>query len=160
MADFEALVAEARAQAMRELRELVAAAPPRVLQKIAADLVPSLFQVGYRGEPAGLGSHWGDALARPPIDGLPTFLVRIHVGVFDALDVDRLRQAMHDVRAQQAALAIIAPSALAVGVRGAIEPIVPWLLDGDGLAHLMLQANVAVVTRVYETKAADTAYFR
>jgi hypothetical protein len=54
---------------------------------------------------------------------------------------------------------MIGPPA-APDVRNALGTAVPWLVDLDGLIHLMMSANLGIGTRVYETKYVDTDYFR
>lgn len=158
--EIERLVAEERARAMKELREGLHGASNALLAKLAVDLVPPLFRNDYRGELAATGGRWADAYARPRVAGLPSFLVRVHSGTFGAGDAADLREAMQGAHIAQGALAVIADHPFTVDLRGALGAQVPWLLDTDGLVHLMLNANVGVTSRVYETKCVDISYFR
>ncbi|MDQ3283799.1 MAG: hypothetical protein M3Q69_20550 [Acidobacteriota bacterium] len=156
----EKAVAEVRKQTMAELRTAVRAANPATLQRLAVDIVPALFRNGYRGESAGEpGEHCADAFARPRLEALPTFLVRIHSGEFTREDAEHLRAAMLRSHITQAALAILGDRPLHPDARLLLQPVVPWLLDTDGLVNLMINANVGVSTRVYETKCVNAAYF-
>jgi hypothetical protein len=157
---FERLAAEVRAQTIAELRAALRTADDPVLKKLAVDLVPALFRNDYRGEPAASGARWAHAFARPRISALPTFLVRIHSGPFSADDATNLRLTMEGAGIAQAALAIIDDSRLAASTRSGLGTLVPWLLDTEGLANLMINAGVGVTSRVYETKLLNAAYFR
>jgi hypothetical protein len=130
-----------------------------VLGKLAVDLVPPLFRNEYRGEPAQSGEGWADAIAHPRVPALPSFLVRVHLGAFVLDEVESLLAAMMTAHATQAALVVIAPP-VAPDVRKALGTMVPWLVDLDGLIHLMITAKVGVGTRVCETTHIDAAYFR
>lgn len=157
---FERLVADARTQTMADLREALRAAPADVLKKLAVDLVPPLFRAGYDGELAATGHQWADAWARPRTSALPTFLVRVHRGVFSEDDAVRLREAMHGAHIEQAALVVISETPLRPGVRTALGSVVPWIVDTEGLINLMLNANLGITTHVYEAKSLDNGYFR
>jgi hypothetical protein len=141
----------ARLQTLTALRERLRNVPIAVLRKLAVDLVPELFRAGYSGEAGASGARWANAFARPRVTALPSFLVRIHSGPFSTDDATNLRMTMEGAGIAQAALAIITDAPI---------PHEPWLLDTDGLAHLMINANVGVTPRVYETKLVDAAYFR
>ncbi len=153
-------VEQSRVDTMFALRDALRAADATVLQRLAIDLVPELFHNGYRGEGGAAGPRWAHAFARPPVDGLPTFLVRIHSGDFSNDDAANLRMTMEAAGVAQAALAIVHTAPPSASIRQALGPFVPWLLDTDGLAHLMLRANVGITTRTYEAKSVDAAYFR
>lgn len=153
-------IEQQRVDTMFAMREALRGASANVLQKIATDLVPELFHNGYRGEQGSAGPRWAHAFARPPVEGLPTFLVRIHSGDFSNDDASNLRMTMEAAGIAQAALAIIHTAPPSVSIRQTLGPFVPWLLDADGLANLMLRANAGITTRVYEAKSIDPAYFR
>lgn len=154
-------LADQRAQTFAELRTALALAEDPVLRKLAVDLVPPLFRNDYRGEAAGAGARWAHAYARPRNTALPTFLVRVHSGPFSPDDAANLRMTMDGANIKQAALAVIgAGAALLPDLRATLGPAVPWLLDTDGLVNLMLNANLGVTTRVYETKWVNAEYFR
>lgn len=155
----ERAVSESRAQATVALREALRGASVPVLGKLAVDLVPPLFRNDYRGERARSGDRWADAVAQPRVAALPAFLVRVHHGPFLLEEVEGLLAAMMTAFASQAALVILGPPA-APDVRRALGTNVPWLVDLDGVIHLMMAANVGVATRVYETKYVDASYFR
>ena len=155
----ERAVAELRAQTVTALREALRNASPAVLGKLAVDLVPPLFRNDYRGEPARSGEGWADAIAQPRMTGLPSFLVRVHLGAFPLGEVEGLLAAMMVVHAPQAALVVIGPP-VAPDVRNALGTSVPWIVDLDGLIHLMIGAKVGVGTRVCETTHIDVGYFR
>lgn len=155
----ERAVAESRAQTVTGLRDALRNASPAVLAKLAVDLVPPLFRNDYRGEPARGGEGWADAIARPRITALPTFLVRVHLGAFAPGEVEGLLAAMMAVHAAQAALVVIGPP-VAPDVRNALGTAVPWIVDLDGLIHLMISAKVGVGTRMCETTHIDAGYFR
>jgi hypothetical protein len=157
---FARLVAEQRAQTVAELRAALRDAADPVLQKLAIDLVSPLFRNDYRGEAAAAGARWAHAFAKPRIAALPTFLVRVHSGPFSADDAANLQMTMQGANITQAALAVIGDGPLPPAVRALLGPAVPWLLDTDGLVNLMLNANVGVTTRIYETKCLNAAYFR
>jgi hypothetical protein len=157
---FERLIADARAQTLRDLRAVLLGASTSVLRKLAVDLVPALFRAGYDGELAATGDHWADAWARPRAAGLPTFLVRVHKGSFGEADASHLHAAMHGGHVVQSALVIISEKPLQAGVRTALGSAVPWIVDTDGLVNLMLNANLGIATRVYESKAVDPRYFQ
>jgi hypothetical protein len=154
------LAADTRVRTVTELRSALLAASEAVLQNLAVDLVPSLFRNDYHGEHASSGPHWAHAYARPQVSALPTFLVRMQAGAVSADDAANLRLAMEGAGITQAALAIITDGPLTAGVRAMFGPLVPWLLDTDGLVNLMMNANVGVTRRVYETKVVDAAYFQ
>lgn len=153
-------VEEARLQTLAALREALRNADVAVLQQLAVDIVPELFRAGYSGEAAASGARWAHAVARPRMAALPTFLVRLHSGAFTSDDAANLRMTMEGAGITQAALAILTDAPLPADVRTSLGTLVPWLLDTDGLANLMLNANVGVTTRVYETKWLNAAYFR
>ena len=150
----------ARLQTLTALRERLRNVPIAVLRKLAVDLVPELFRAGYSGEAGASGARWANAFARPRVTALPSFLVRIHSGPFSTDDATNLRMTMEGAGIAQAALAIITDAPIPHELRSSLGPAVPWLLDTDGLAHLMINANVGVTPRVYETKLVDAAYFR
>jgi hypothetical protein len=60
---------------------------------------------------------------------------------------------------RQAALVIIGPP-VASSVREVLGTTVPWIIDLDGLIHLMMTAKVGIATRVYELAHVDADYFR
>jgi hypothetical protein len=153
-------IEEARVQTLTALRELLRNADVSVLRKVAVDIVPELFRAGYTGEPGASGARWAHALARPQVAALPTFLVRIHSGLFSPDDATHLRLTMEGAGIAQAALAILHEPPLDAATRQSLGTLVPWLIDTDGLAHLMMNANVGVTRRVYEAKSVDGAYFR
>ena len=146
-------------QTAAALRDALRTAPSAVLKKLAVDIVPELFRNDYHGEPARSGAHWADAIARPRTTVLPTFLVRVHHGAFPQEEVQTLVAEMMAGHASQAALVVIGPL-VAPAVRNALGARVPWLLDTDGLIHLMIGANIGVGSRQYETKYVDADYFR
>jgi hypothetical protein len=156
----ERAVAESRVETAAMLHDLLRTASASVLKKLAVDLVPPLFHNDYAGEASRSGEDWADAVARPRGMALPTFLVRVRRGPFGRDDVDGLRAAMMGVHAAQAALVLIGQAPLPPDVRAALGAEVPWIVDTEGLVHLMLGANVGVVSRVYETKSVNAAYFR
>jgi len=157
---FETLLAETRTRTMGELRWAMRGARPAVLQKIAVGVVPALFRNDYHGEPATMGDRWADAIARPAAGALPRFLVRVHVGTFDRADADSLVAVMRVSEIVQAAVAVVSETPVSAEIRDRLVALVPWFLDADGLAHLMMSANVGVRAKVYETKYVDPAYFR
>lgn len=157
---FDRLAAEARAEAMRELRDALRGASTEALRRLAVDLVPPLFRAGYDGELAATGDHWADAWARPRAAGLPTFLVRVHCGAFGEDDARDLQEAMRGGHVTQSALVVISDSPLRAGVRTALGSGVPWIIDTDGLVNLMINANLGVTSHVLEWKAIDHGYFR
>lgn len=157
---FARLAAELRAQTMKELRAALRAADDPLLKRLAVDIVPPLFRNDYRGEAAGAGARWAHAFARPRIAALPTFLVRIHSGPFTSDDAANLRMTMEGAGIAQAALAVIDEAALPPSIRSSLGTLVPWLLDTDSLANLMMNACVGVTARVYETKLLNAEYFR
>ena len=154
------MVAEQRARTVAELRAALLAAEDPLLQKLAVDLVPPLFRNDYHGEAAASGARWAHAFARPRIAALPAFLVRVHSGPFSAEDAANLHMTMQGANITQAAVAVIAEGPLPPVIRSLLGPAVPWLLDTEGLVNLMLNANVGVTTRMYETKCLNGAYFR
>jgi hypothetical protein len=156
---FARLAAELRAQTQAELREALRGATDPILQKLAVDLVPALFRNDYRGEAAAAGARWAHAFAKPRFTALPTFLVRIHSGPFSPDDAANLRMTMQGANITQAAVAVISDGAMPGGVRALLGAAVPWLLDTDGLVNLMMNANVGVTSRIYETKCVNAAYF-
>jgi len=145
---------------MTELRAALRAADDPVLKKLAVDIVPPLFRNDYRGEDAGSGARWAHAFAKPRFNALPTFLVRVHSGPFTSDDAANLHMTMEGAAISQAALAVIADAPLPQGVRSLLGARVPWVLDTDGLANLMMNASVGVTPRVYETKVLNEGYFR
>jgi hypothetical protein len=153
-------VEEARVQTMTALRELLRTVDIGVLRKVAVDIVPELFRAGYTGEPGASGARWAHALARPQVAALPSFLVRIHSGLFSPEDATHLRMTMEGAGIAQAALAILHEPPLDASTRQSLGTLVPWLIDTDGLAHLMMNANVGVTRQVYEAKFVDGGYFR
>ena len=151
-AEWNAALAALREKAAAEMRELLRAAPPPVLEKIAVDIVPALVRAGsYSGEPFGTGENFGEALARSRVAGLPPILVRVHRGAFGAADQESLETSMQRAGATQTAVAFIAERAVRVA---------PWVLDLDGLVHLMLNAGLGVTQRTYEVRYVDAPYFR
>jgi hypothetical protein len=152
-------VAESRLQTAATLRDALRTATVPILAKLAVDLVPELFRNDYDGEPFRRGDRWADAIAKPRMTVLPPFLVRVHHGAFGVDDVQGLLAAMMAVHAPQAALVVIGPL-VAPGVRNTLGAAVPWLVDTDGLIHLMIGANVGVASRVYEAKYVNADYFR
>lgn len=159
-AEIERLAAEERVRTMLELRNALRVASSDVLAKLAVDLVPPLFRVEYRGELAATGESWAEAYARPKVSGMPSFLVRVHSGPFTTGDAQALLDAMSGARVAQGALAIVNDMPLQPEVRRILGAQVPWLLDIDGLVHLMVNANVGVIARTIETKTLDGSYFR
>lgn len=155
----ERAVAESRAKTAVGLRDALLHASVPVLQKLAVDLVPPLFRNDYRGERAQSGDRWADAIAQPRLAALPRFLVRMYLGPFVLDAVEGLLAAMMTAHASQAALVIIGPP-VAPDVRNALGTNVPWLVDLDGVVHLMMAANLGIGTRVYETRYVDADYFR
>jgi hypothetical protein len=153
-------IEDARLQTMTALREVLRTADITVLRKVAVDIVPELFRAGYTGEAGASGARWAHALARPRNTGLPTFLVRIHSGLFSTDDAAHLRMTMEGAGITQAAVAILHDPPLPAAIHKSLGTLVPWLLDTDGLAHLMMNANVGVAVRVYEAKFVDHGYFR
>jgi len=147
-----ALLAALRDKAAAEMRELLRAAPPPVLQKIAVDIVPALVRAAsYVGEPFGTGENFADAVARSRVAGLPPILVRVHRGAFTAADQESLKASLQRAGVSQVAVAFIADRAMNVA---------PWVLDLDGLVNLMLGAGLGVTQRTYEVKYVDAPYFR
>jgi len=157
---FARLAAELRAQTLVELRAALRAADDPVLKKLAVDIVPALFRNDYRGEEAGAGARWAHAFAKPRFSALPAFLVRVHSGPFTTDDAANLHMTMDGANISQAAVAIIGEGALPAAVRTMLGAKVPWLLDTDGLANLMMNASIGVTPRVYETKLLNEGYFR
>jgi hypothetical protein len=153
-------VEEACVQTMNALREVLRNADITVLRKVAVDIVPELFRAGYNGEPDASGARWAHALAHPQVAALPSFLVRIHSGPFSSDDAAHLRMTMEGAGITQAALAILHDPPVDAAIRKSLGTLVPWLIDTDGLVHLMMNANVGVTARVYEVKFVDSAYFR
>ena len=143
---------------MDDLREALANASPATLERIAADIAPLLFKNDYQGEAAGTGDDYGDAVAVSRSPALPPFLVRVYRGTFS--DVQGLFEAMRTAGVSQAALAVIATPPMTPITRNALGNVVPWLLDTEGLAHMMLSANIGINVRTYEVKSVDRAYFR
>ncbi len=153
-------IEEARVQTMTALRDVLSTADITVLRKVAVDIVPELFRAGYTGEPGASGARWAHAPARPHAAGLPSFLVRIHSGPFSSDDAAHLRMTMEGAGLAQAALVILHEPPLDAAIRQSLGTLVPWLIDTEGLAHLMMNANVGVTVRAYEAKSVDGAYFR
>jgi len=156
---FETLLAEARTRTMAWLRSMLQTARPAVLQKVAVGIVPPLFHNDYRGEAGTTGDRWADAYARPAMTALPSFLVRVHAGTFDRGDADSLVAVMRVSGIAQAAVAVVGDP-VSAEIRDRLVALVPWFIDADGLAHLMMSANVGVSAKVYETKYVDPSYFR
>lgn len=154
------LAAEVRMQSLAELRNMIRGASDVVLRKLVVDLVPALFRNDYRGELAAAGERWAQAFARPRSGAFPSFLVHIHATAFTEDDADALRAAMLKAHIIQAALAVVGERPLRADLRAAFGNTVPWLLDADGLANLMMNANVGVTSKVYETKYVNPAYFK
>ncbi|HEX2061481.1 MAG TPA: hypothetical protein VHK90_12140, partial [Thermoanaerobaculia bacterium] len=144
---------------MAALREALRAAPVPVLQKLAVDITPSLFRNDYSGEARGAGERWADALAKPRMTALPSFLVRVYRGAFNAEDADELTRAMQDANVAQAALVFATADPVLPDVREKLTGV-PWIIDRDGLINLMVNANIGVTSRVYEARYVDPAYFR
>ena len=155
----ERAVAESRVITAAALRVALRTASLPVLRKLAVDLVGPLFHGECRGEASRSGERWAEALARPHMTSLPSYLVHLHLGAFREDDIEGLIAGMMSVHAAQAALVVIGP-VVAPDVREALGAMVPWLLDTEGLVHLMIAANVAVASRIYETKFMDADYFR
>ncbi len=154
------LAAEMRTRTMAELRALIRGASDAVLQKLAIDLVPALFRNDYRGEAAAAGERWAQAFARPRFSALPTFLVHLHAKTFTADDAEALRAAMLKAHITQAALAVLGDGPVAPAIRVTLGNSVPWLLETDALVNLMMNANVGVTSRIYETKYVNASYFQ
>ena len=154
--DLERAVAESRAQTATQLREVLRNAPVSFLAKLAVDLAKPLFRDDYQGEPSQTGDVWADAIARPRVAALPTMLIRVHRGEFE---IDRVGDLLDAAQTRQAALVIIGPPVPAA-IRNALGTTVPWIVDLDGLIHLMITARLGITTRVYETTHVDAGYFR
>jgi hypothetical protein len=155
----ERAVAESRVITASGLRVALRTATPPVLRKLAVDLVGPLFHGQCNGEASRSGDRWAEAIALPKMASLPSYLVRVHLGAFREDDVEQLTAGMMAVHAAQAALIVIGP-VVAPYVREALGATVPWLLDTEGLVHLMIGTNVGVASRIYETKYVDADYFR
>jgi hypothetical protein len=155
----ERAVAESRVITAAALRDALRTASIPVLRKLALDLVAPLFHDECTGEASRSGDRWAEAVARPKMTALPSFLVRVHLGTFGQDDVEGLIAGMMATHAAQAALVVIGPM-VAPDVREALGASVPWLVDTEGLVHLMIGANVGVASRVYECKYVNTDYFR
>lgn len=148
-----------RDRAAAELRDLLRSASPAVLQKIAVDIVPSLVRIGsYAGEPWSSGEHYGEAVARARVAGLPAILVRVHRGAFGGADAKAIFDSLKETNASQAAIAVIADRP--AGVEQHVGTLARWIFDLDGLVNLLLNANVGVTVRTYEAKYVDASYFR
>jgi hypothetical protein len=147
-----AMLAALREKAAAEMRELLRAAPPAVLQKIAVDIVPALVRAAsYEGEPFGAGENFGEAVARSRVAGLPPILVRVHRGAFGAEDRESLDASMARAGVTQVTVAFIADRAMNVA---------PWVLDLNGLVNLMLASNLGVTQRTYDVQYVDAPYFQ
>lgn len=156
----ERAVAESRVQTAAALRESLKLAPVSVLQKLAIDLVPPLFRIDYHGEPRASGARWADAIALPKLQGLPRYLVRVYRGPFTADEAEDIVETMKTVQVGQTALALVSEDPIPADLRERYFGIITWMLDIDGLTNLMINANVGVTSRVYETKYVDSGYFR
>jgi hypothetical protein len=155
----ERAVAESRVITAAALRDVLRTVSAPVLQKLALDLVRPLFRDECIGEPSRSSERWAEAIARPRMTALPSFLVHVHHGSFTESDVEGLVAGMMATHAAQAALVVIGPI-VAPEVREALGAMVPWLVDTEGLVHLMMSGNVGVGSRVYEAKWVNTDYFR
>lgn len=152
---FERAVAESRSETAAALRESLRNAAPEVLAKLAVDLVPHLFHPDYHGQPWRTGETWAEALAVHDAKILPSHRVRVQIGAVTADDFEELLM----VDAAQIALAVVGPP-VAPDVRAAFGSRVPWLLDADGLIHLMITSRVGVTSRTYDATYVDDGYFR
>lgn len=154
-----AMIAALRDRAVAEMRELLRAAPPAVLQKIAVDIVPALVRIAsYAGEPFDAGEHYAEVVARSRVAGLPPILVRVHRGPFGPAEGDAIAASMRVAGVSQVAVAFIGDRA--VNVAPYIGAEAQWTLDLDGLVHLMVAAGIGVTQRTYEATYVDAPYFR
>lgn len=153
----ERAVADSRAQTALQLREVLRNAPVSLLAKLAVDLAKPLFRDEYHGELLQTGDVWADAHARPRIRALPLMLIRVYRGEFGSQQIHDLLEA---AGGKQAALVIIGPIIIPPELRSVLSVQVPWIIDLDGLIHLMMSAKVGIATRVYETTHVDADYFR
>lgn len=155
----KAAVAATRDQAAAQLRELLRHASPEVLQRIAVDIVPSLVKVGeYTGQPRGIGAHYGEAIARSRVPGLPAIVVRVHRGPFDGTDAKTLFDSLKETDASQAAIAVVGERP--AGIDQHLGTLAKWVFDVEGLVNLLLNAHVGVTVRTYEAQYVDASYFR
>ena len=155
----EAVLAVVRTQTAAQMKELLRDAPIAVLQKVAVDIVPQLMRVAsYEGSPVGTGANWAEAVARSRVAGLPSVLVHMHRGPFDAEDGLNVIASLNDVDASQVAIAFLTDRP--VNVAPFIGARSHWTLDLDGLVNLMINAGVGVTARTFEAKLVDGAYFQ
>jgi hypothetical protein len=154
------VVADIHARTMIEMRGALQHARGNALAKIAVDIVPAVFRNDYKGELASAGERWADAIGRSQVPALPALLVRVHGGAFTPADASTLLATMRDSGIAQAALAVISDVPIAPELRATLLVAVPWLIDTDGLVNLMINANLGVTPRLYETKRLNPAYFR
>jgi hypothetical protein len=153
-----AMIAALRDKATVEMRELLRAAPPTVLEKIAVDIVPALVRIAsYAGEPFDKGENFGEAVARSRVAGLPPILVRVHRGSFGPADGAAVAASMRVAGVSQVAVAFIADRA--VNIAPYIGAEAQWVLDLNGLVNLMLGSGLGVTQRTYEVKYVDAPYF-
>lgn len=154
----EAALAAVRTQTAAQLKELLRHAPPATLQKIAVDIVPQLMRVAsYEGHPLGTGENWAEAVARSRVAGLPSVLVRLHRGPFDAEDGMNVIASLNDAQSSQVAIAFL--NDRPVNVEPFIGARSHWTLDLDGLVNLMINAGVGVERRTFEAQLVEKAYF-
>lgn len=154
----DAVLAAVRTQTVAQLKELLREASPALLQKVAVDIVPQLMRVAsYEGQPLGTGENWAEAVARSRVAGLPSVLVRLHRGPFDAEDGMNVIASLNDAESSQVAIAFL--NDRPVNVAPFIGARSHWTLDLDGLANLMINAGVGVTARTFEAKFVDGAYF-
>lgn len=154
-----ATIAALRDRAAAGMRELLRAAPPAVLQKIAVDIVPALVRIAsYAGEPFDQGPNFGEAVARSRVAGLPPILVRVHRGPFTPQDGDSIAASMRVAGVTQVAVAFIADRA--VNVAPYIGAEAQWVLDLGGLVNLMLASGLGVTQRTYDVQYVDAPYFQ
>lgn len=146
-------------RALEELRAALREARPHVLGRIAADIAAPLFRNEYRGEPWRSGDGWNEALA-VPAGTLPPFLVHVHARTFTRADADALLASMEEPGVAQVALVVLGDPPLEPGVRAFLGIAVPWLLDTEGLANLMLASGIGVRLRTIETHDVAPDYFR
>lgn len=155
----EAVLAAVRTQTAAQLKELLRAAPPAILQKVAVDIVPQLMRVAsYEGSPLGMGEQWAEAVARSRVPGLPPVLVHLHRGPFDAEDGLNVIASLNDAESSQVAIAFITDRP--VNVEPYIGARSHWTLDLDGLANLMINAGVGVGRKTFEAAFVEDRYFR
>lgn len=154
-----AVIAALREHAAAQMRELLRAAAPPVLQKIAVDIVPALVRIAsYAGEPFGSGENFAEAVARSRVAGLAPILVHVHRGRFGPREGEQVAASMRSAGASQVAVAFVDP--YAAHVAPFIGAEVQWTLDLDGLVNLMLGAGLGVSQRTYEVMYVDAPYFR